>query len=182
MTDTAPARIPLGGFRELGPLNWLIARLGARKIRAPRFSLFHVLGQHRLLFLAWLPYSALLLYRGKLSRQDAELIILRVGHLRGCEYELQQHRRLARSRGLDAELQAAIFAGPDAEGLSERQRVLLRAVDEFVLDRQISPAAFAALRARYSRAQLIEFCMLAGQYDSLAATINTLRVPLDFPD
>ena len=59
-----------------------------------------MLGQHRLLFLAWLPFCGYLLYVGKLSRKDAELVILRVGHLRDCEYELQQHRRLARSRGV----------------------------------------------------------------------------------
>ena len=63
------------------------------------------------------------------------MVILRVGHLRDCEYELQQHRRLARSRGVDAETQAEIFEGPDAEGLTDRQRVLLTATDEFVITR-----------------------------------------------
>ena len=108
-----PARIPSSGsLRELGPIGWVIAKVGARAIRAPRFHLMDTLGQHKLLFLAWLPVSAVLLYLGKLSRRDAELVILRVGHLRDCEYELQQHRRLARTRGLDAETQAAIFEGP----------------------------------------------------------------------
>ncbi len=113
---SAPARIPPGGFKELGPINWAIAKLGARGIRAPKFHLFNVLGQHKLLFLAWLPFSGYLLYAGKLSRSDAELVILRVGHLRDCEYELQQHRRLAKSRGVDADLQTRIFEGPDADG------------------------------------------------------------------
>ena len=176
-------RIAPGGFRELGPLNWAIAKIGARSIRAPRFSLFNVLGQHRLLFLAWLPYSGVLLGPlGKLSRQDAETVILRVGHLRGCEYELQQHRRLARSRGLNAELQAAIFAGPDSEALTERQRTLITATDEFVVTRGVSPQTWTALASHLTKPQLIEFCMLAAQYDGLAATITTLQVPLDFKD
>ena len=63
------------------------------------------------------------------------MVILRVGHLRDCEYELQQHRRLARTRGIDAELQAKIFEGPDAEGLTDRQRALITATDEFVVTR-----------------------------------------------
>ena len=176
-------RIAPGGFRELGPLNWVIAKAGARAIRAPRFSLFNVLGQHRLLFLAWLPYSGVLLGRlGKLSRKDAELVILRVGHLRDCEYELQQHRRLARSRGLGPELQEKIFEGPDAEGLSDRERVLLTATDEFVITRGVSPETWAALSGHLTKQQLIEFCLLAAQYDGLAATITTIGVPLDFPD
>jgi AhpD family alkylhydroperoxidase len=179
---SAPARIPPGGFKELGPINWAIAKLGARGIRAPKFHLFNVLGQHKLLFLAWLPFSSYLLYAGKLSRTDAELVILRVGHLRDCEYELQQHRRLARSRGVDADLQASIFEGPDAEGLTERQRVLITATDEFVITRSMSPETWAALSGVLTRPQLIEFCTLAGQYDALAATMATLRIPLDFPD
>ncbi|MFN6552840.1 carboxymuconolactone decarboxylase family protein [Mycolicibacterium septicum] len=183
MSALEPARIAPGGFRELGPVNWAIAKLGARAIRAPRFTLMNVLGQHKLLFLAWLPYSGLLLGPlGKIPRQDAELVILRVGHLRDCEYELQQHRRLARSRGVDAETQARIFEGPDAEGLTDRQRVLITATDEFVVTRSISAETWAALSAILTKQQIIEFCMLASQYDGLAATMTTLRIPLDFPD
>ena len=91
---SVPARIEPGGFRELGPINWVIAKLGARKLRAQSFHLFTVLGQQKLLFLAWLALSSVLLSLGKLSRKDTELVILRVGHLRNCEYELQHHRRL----------------------------------------------------------------------------------------
>ena len=186
MTDTGkdlePARIPPGGLRELGPINWLLAKGAARTIRAPQMHLFTTLGQHWRLFLAWLPLSSLLLYVGKLSRTDAELVILRVGHLRNCEYELQHHRRLARSRGLDAEAQARIFEGPDAEGLTDRQRTLVTATDEFVVTRGLSPETWTALSAHLTKPQLIEFCMLAGQYDGLAATISTLKIPLDFAE
>jgi alkylhydroperoxidase family enzyme len=181
-SDAAPARIPLGNLRELGPLNWVIAKVGARVIRAPRFALFDVLGQHRWLFLLWAPFSAMLLGFGRLSRKDAETVILRVGHLRNSEYELQQHRRLARTRGINAETQAKIFEGPDAEGLTDRQRVLITATDEFVITRSMSAETWAAMSGYYDRRQLIEFCLLTAQYDGLAATIATLKIPLDFPD
>jgi AhpD family alkylhydroperoxidase len=181
-SETAPARIPPGTFRELGPINWAIAKVFARAIRAPRFGLFEVLGQHRLMLLSYIPYAGFLLLFGKLSRQDAEVVILRVGHLRSCEYELQQHRRLARSRGIDAETQARIFEGPDAQGLTDRQRVLVTATDEFVMTRSMSPETWAAISSHYDRRRIIEFCMLASNYDGLAATIATLRIPLDFPD
>ena len=149
---SAPARIEPGGFRELGPINWAIAKLGARTIRAPRFTLMNVLGQHKLLFLAWLPYSGMLLgLFSKLPVRDAEVVILRIGHLRDCEYELQQ-------------------------------RALITATDEFVVTRGVSPETWATLASHLNKAQLIEFCMLSAQYDGLAATIATLNVPLDFPD
>jgi alkylhydroperoxidase family enzyme len=95
---------------------------------------------------------------------------------------LQQHRRLARSRGVGAELQTRIFEGPDAEGLTERERVLITATDEFVITRSMSPETWSALSSILSRPQLIEFCILAGQYDALAATMATLKIPLDFPE
>ncbi|MGE2726410.1 carboxymuconolactone decarboxylase family protein [Mycolicibacterium pulveris] len=183
MSAIEPARIAPGGFKELGPLNWAIAKIGARGIRAPRFSLLNVLGQHRLLFLAWLPYSGMLLgLFSKLPVKDAETVILRVGHLRNCEYELQQHRRLARTRGLGPELQAKIFEGPDADGLTDRQRALITATDEFVVTRGVSAQTWSTLARHLTKPQLIEFCMLAAQYDGLAAVITTLNVPLDFPD
>lgn len=175
-------RIPPGGRRELGLVNWAIARVGARTIRAPRMHLLEVLGQNRLLFLSFLPYSHVLLNWGKLSKKDKELVILRVGHLRSSEYELQQHRRLARSRGLDAALQDKIFEGPDADGLTDRQRTLLRAVDEFVLNRDIADTTYAELARYLNRQQVIEFCALAGHYDTIAAILTTLRVPMDFPN
>ena len=175
-------RIPAGGRRELGLVNWIISRLAARSIRAPQMHLFTTLGQHKLLFLSFLPYSGMLLNWGKLPTRHQELVILRVGHLRGSEYELQQHRRLARSRGLDAALQQRIFAGPTAEGLTDREKTLLQAVDEFVTDRDLSDETFAALSGHLNRQQLIEFCTLAGHYDAIAGILAALRVTLDFPD
>ncbi|MCB1292213.1 MAG: carboxymuconolactone decarboxylase family protein [Mycobacterium sp.] len=175
-------RIPAGGRRELGLLNWAIARVAARSIRAPQMHLFTTLGQHKLLFLSFLPYSGVLLNWGKLPKRDKELVILRVGHLRGSEYELQQHRRLARSRGLGPGMQEKIFAGPDAEGLTDRERTLLTAVDEFVTGRDLSDETFAALSDHLSRQQIIEFCALTGHYDAIAGILAALRVPMDFPD
>lgn len=177
-----PQRIPAATIRNLGPLNWVVTRIAARAIRVPEFHLLTTLGQHRPLLLAFLPYSAYLLGRGKLSKPEKEMVILRVGHLRNSEYELQQHRRLGRSRGVDLDLQGRIFAGPGAEGLTERQRALLTAVDEFVLDRDICDATWATLARHLSTAQMIELCALAGNYDAIAAILAALRVPMDFPD
>jgi alkylhydroperoxidase family enzyme len=46
----------------------------------------------------------------------------------------------------------------------------------------VSPETWATLASHLNKSQLIEFCMLAAQYDGLAATIATLNVPLDFRD
>ena len=114
MTDQI-GRIPAGGFRELGPINWVLAKSAARTVRAPKMHLFATLGQHKRLFLSMMPYSAVLL-RGRLPLVDTELVILRVAHLRDSEYELQHHRWMGRRRGLDDPTQELIFAWPNATG------------------------------------------------------------------
>jgi alkylhydroperoxidase family enzyme len=174
-------RIPSGRFRDLGLINWILAKSAARTVGAPQMHLFATLGQHKRLFLAMMPYSALLL-RGRLPRRDTELVILRVAHLRGSEYELQHHRMMGRRRGLDDQIQQTIFAWPDqTEGLTDRQHALLRATDEFINNRAISDEVWQQLSSHLDRRQLIEFCMLAGQYDGLAATMSALDIPLDHP-
>jgi alkylhydroperoxidase family enzyme len=180
--DAEAGRIPAGGFRELGPINWVLAKSAARTVRAPKMHLFATLGQHKRLFLSMMPYSALLL-RGRLPQVDTELVILRVAHLRSSEYELQHHRWMGRRRGLDDRTQALIFAWPDATAgeLTGRQQTLLRATDEFILNRAISPEVWQQLSSHLDKRQIIEFCMLAGQYDSLAATMSALQIPLDNP-
>lgn len=174
-------RIPDGGFRALGLINWLVNKIAAWVIQAPRMHLFTALGQHRRLFWAWLVFGTVL-YAGRLPRPDTELVILRVAHLRGCEYELQQHRRFAQRRGVPAEVQQKIFNWPHAEGLTSRRQALLTATDEFVQQRTIRRDTWAALSRYLHPRQLIEFCMLAGQYDALAATISALEIPLDYPE
>ena len=116
--------------------------------------LFTTLGYRQSLFWAWLIYGARLL-RGRLPRIDTELVILRVAHLRTCEYELQHHRRIARQAGLDAQTQATIFAwpqAPDGNGprrvLTARQQALLtghRRVDQRPLGHRRDLAAAGRL-------------------------------------
>jgi AhpD family alkylhydroperoxidase len=183
--DGHVGRIPSGRFRELGPVNWVMAKVAARRMRVPEMHLFTTLGQRQLLFWTWSMYGGRLL-RGRLPTIDTELVILRVAHLRSCEYELQHHRRMARKQGLDADMQAAIFAWPDvdegsAPRLSERQRALLKATDEFVKDRTITDGTWQQLATHLDRRELIEFCLLASQYDGLAATMSALNIPLDNP-
>jgi 4-carboxymuconolactone decarboxylase len=98
---------------------------------------------------------------------------------------LQHHRWIGRRRGLDDQTQELIFAWPNtsgnAGGLTDRQQTLLRATDEFILNRSIGDEVYQRLSHYLDRRQLIEFCLLAGQYDGLAATMSALQIPLDHP-
>ena len=73
---------------------------------------------------------------------------------------------------LDA--RAACGAGPQHVGVDDT--ALLEGAHQFVTQRDIDDAAWAALQEHLDEATLVEFCLLCGQYDSLATTLITLRV------
>jgi alkylhydroperoxidase family enzyme len=179
---TVTPRIAPGGRRELGLFGWLFCKLAARVWKVPEIHLFTVFAQHRRLFWAWASFGEVLLRRGRLTGRDTEVAILRVAHLRKSEYELQQHRRIALERGVDLDTQTALFAWPAADGLSPRNQALLTGVDELVATRTLSDESWQRLAAYFDRRQLMEFVMLVAQYDGLAMWLNTLGVPMDYPD
>jgi alkylhydroperoxidase family enzyme len=174
-------RIPPGSAEEIGRVNFLISRaLGAALGTGPP-NIFTTLARHRRLFRPWLRFAGTLMPGGRLPRADSELLILRVAHNAGSEYEWSQHESLALTAGLSRDEVARVREGASAEGWSERHRLLLRACDELHERRVISSSTWSALRPLLSDAELIELCMLVGHYEMLAMTLNSLGVVPDPP-
>jgi alkylhydroperoxidase family enzyme len=173
------ARIQPGTAREIGRVNFAIARLVGAATGGPPPHVFTTLARHRRLFRRWLRFAGALMPGGTLPRAESELMILRVAHNCGSEYEWRHHQRLGRAAGLTAEEVERVRRGPDAEGWSPRQRLLLRAADELHSDRTLSDELWAELRPQLSDAELIELCMLIGHYEMLAMTLNSLQVEPD---
>ncbi|GAB17528.1 hypothetical protein GOEFS_035_00600 [Gordonia effusa NBRC 100432] len=171
-------RITPGGLRELGPFNWTFARGASLVTGVDDAHIFSTLGQAKGLFRGWLYYSARMMPFGKLSRKDTEMIIIRVAHLRECEYEMDHHKRLGARAGIKGALYDNVIAGPEA-GWGDRERTLLLATDELVKTRDISDGAWEGLRRHLTEPQQIAFVLLVGQYDSLATTLGTLRIERD---
>ena len=142
-------------------------------------NIFTTLARHRRLFRRWLRFAGALMPGGVLPRAETELLILRVAHNCGSEYEWAQHERLGVVAGLDPQEVERVRQGPGA-GWSRRQELLLRAADELQhAERTISDAVWAELRPLYSDRELIELCMLVGHYEMLAMTLNALGVQPD---
>jgi AhpD family alkylhydroperoxidase len=174
------ARITPGSTSEVGPVNALIARAlqaATRTVEPPH--LFTTLGRHRRLFLPWLMFAGRLMPGGKLPRRDTELVILRVAHRCGCEYEWRHHEHMAQTVGVAREEVERVRAGASAPGWSSRDRLLLRAVDELHEARELSAELWGELQSEFSKVELIELCMLIGHYEMLAMTINSLRIEPD---
>jgi AhpD family alkylhydroperoxidase len=124
-------------------------------------------------------FAGALMPGGRLPRIDSELLILRVAHTTGCQYEWHHHERLGAQAGLSADDIARVREPADAPGWSPRQALLLRAADELLTSRTISDETWAPLAAELRDVELIELCMLVGHYDMLAMTLNALRVQQD---
>ena len=174
-------RVRAGDRRAVGLFTWLLARASGTVTgtRPPR--LFLVLGKHRRLFHGWLFFAARLMPGGLLPRRETELVILRVAHLRGSEYEFEQHRRLGRRAGVGTQDVDRLLAGPTAAGWSDRERVLLAATDQLLAERDLDDDTWAAVRRHLSEREAVELCLLVGHYDMLATVINVLRIPPDPP-
>jgi alkylhydroperoxidase family enzyme len=157
----------------------LVARVAGLATGGAAPNIFTTLGRHRRLFRRWLPFAGALMPGGTLPRADTELLILRVAHNCGSEYEWRHHERLARVAGLGREDVERVRHGPDAAGWSERQQLLLRGADELHAERRLSDSVWAELRPLYSDRELIELCMLVGHYEMLAMTLNSLGVQPD---
>ncbi|MGE4426074.1 MAG: carboxymuconolactone decarboxylase family protein [Solirubrobacteraceae bacterium] len=176
-----PPRIAPGGLRDLGLPNWAFSRLSGVVAGTAPPNIFTTLGRHRGLFRGWLMFAGRLMPGGRIGRRETEMLIIRVAHLRGSRYEFEHHVRLGRRCGVTAADVDRLVAGPDADGWSPRERVLLESADRLVADRHLDDEGWARLRTHLDEREAIELLMLVGHYDMLAMVIETLRLDLDEP-
>jgi AhpD family alkylhydroperoxidase len=181
MADSGGPRIAPGGRAEIGLVNAGFARLAGLATKGEPPRIFTTLGRHRRLFRRWLWFAGALMPGGKLPREETELVILRVAHNTGSEYEWSQHERIGRRAGLSEEEISRVRAGADAPGWPERRALLLRAADEMHERRQIGTELWTQLSHHLNEVLLIELCMLIGHYEMLAMTLNTLAVAPERP-
>lgn len=153
--------------------------LDRARMRGEIFNIFRTLAVHPKLLERWMVFGNHVLNKSSLPPREREMLILRTGWLCGSEYEWGQHVLIGRQAGLtDAEI-LRIKAGPDAEGWSELQADMLRAVDELVAESFISDQTWEALSKRLNLQQLLDLIFTVGQYNLVAMALNTLGVQRD---
>jgi 4-carboxymuconolactone decarboxylase len=142
-------------------------------------NIFPTLARNPELFKAWLRFGGYLLTAGKLPGLDRELLILRTAVVCRSSYEWGQHVRISLDGGIEREVIDRVLEGPDADGWSEHEAALLRAVDELHEGSRISDATWGKLSETYDQAELIEAAMVIGHYHMLAFALNSFGVELD---
>lgn len=174
------ARLTPGARRDTGFVIHGFARLAGRVTGTEPPAVFLTIGRHRRLFWGWLAFAGVLMLRGRLSRREKEIVILRVGARTGSDYELTQHRRLGKRVGLSDTEIARVESG-ELEGWSEADRLLLDVTDELLADGDLSDETWRRLRAARGERGALELLMLIGHYRMLATVLHTLRVQPDAP-
>lgn len=122
-----------------------------------------------------------LLDRGPLGLRERELVIDRTCALAGCEYEWGVHVAIfAEAAGLTKdEVAATAGEGSSAPMWTDAERVLLQAAEALHAHATLDDVEFAALRAHYDEAQVLELLMLCGFYRMVAYVANGLALPLE---
>lgn len=139
-------------------------------------NLFATLARHPRLLKRWSSFGGLLLFGGRLSDRDRELLILRTAANTGADYEWGHHQVLAEMAGLTPDEVTRVLAGPGADGWSQHDAALLSAADELHDSAVISDATWAQLASSFDEQQLIEVPMVVGQYHLVAFTLRSLGV------
>ncbi len=113
--------------------------------------------------------------RCALPPRERELVILRTGWLCDAPYQWGEHVASGRNAGLTGEEIERIAQGSAAPGWSERDRALLRAVEELHFDKTISDATWVLLARHLDTRQLVELPIITGHYHMAALLQNALR-------
>lgn len=142
-------------------------------------NIFRTMAHHPKLLKRFNLLGGSFLAHGVLPAREREIVILRVGWRCGSVYEFGQHTVMGRHAGLTDEEIALLGSTRAAGGWSEDDQALIALADELCDDDCVSDITWAALRARWDDAALVELVALAGFYRMVSGFLNTMGVQLD---
>ncbi|MGB6761141.1 carboxymuconolactone decarboxylase family protein [Mycobacterium sp.] len=108
-----------------------------------------------------------------------ERVIVRVGAVTDCEYQLVQHKTEALRTGTSPELLADLVNPQQQEFDDPSLTALISYVDSLVKNIGAEQDTLDALRKYFPDNEIAEITLLAGTYVLCAAFLKSLQVPLD---
>lgn len=143
-----------------------------------KYNFTHWFANHPELATNWMRYNHALT-RGTLDPVLRELVILRVAHRFGSEYEWNLHEQISAPLGIGPDKLDAIRVGPETPTWNDLERLCLQAADSLCLEHDISDELWNALSAQLNSKELMELMFLVGSYTLLAWVLRTVRMPLE---
>ncbi|MBD3648626.1 MAG: carboxymuconolactone decarboxylase family protein, partial [Pseudomonadales bacterium] len=147
--------------------------------RGKHQNIFRVLANHEKLAKRWLVFGAHVLSKSTLPPREREIAILRIGWLCQSEYEWGQHVLIGRHVGLTDDEINRVKDGADADGWTQQERLVIRAVDELKQENCVSDDTWNGLKQNWSDQQMIDLVYAVGQYNMVSWALNSFGVPLD---
>jgi 4-carboxymuconolactone decarboxylase len=178
MRDDGSPRLPVRRPDE----DPRLAELYAKGLTGPDghvLNIFGTLAHHPDLLRRWLVFATHVLSKSTLDARDRELLILRTGWNCRSRYEFSQHVVIARRSGITDDEIDRVTHGPQADGWSEPDRLLLVAADELHGSSTLSTPTWDALTSRYTTEQVLDLIATVGNYHVVAMFLNATRVALD---
>jgi 4-carboxymuconolactone decarboxylase len=172
-------RIQPAEFADLDEATRALLGFSQSKSGKQPDNVFTTFARNPDLFKHFIVFGSYILTGSTLPPRDREIVILRIGWLCQSAYEWGQHARIGRRCGLTEEEIRRITRGDQAEGWTELEAALLRAVDELHGDAFISDQTWKRLCVYYDTKQLIDLVFTVGQYNMVSMALNTFGVQLD---
>lgn len=113
-----------------------------------------------------------------LDLRDMEIAILRTARRCNSAFSWGEHVPMAKRAGVTAEEIERLTKDFYAEGWSERDGAIVKAVDELHDDAMVTDETWATLASYFKPAELIELISLIGIYHENAFLYNSLRAHL----
>lgn len=123
--------------------------------------------------------SSLLGRNNDLESQLRELVIIRVGILCGSEYEVFQHKRLAKKIGVSDKKVAALGEGSASAAFDELERKVLLYTDAVVRDVKADSGTFEAVANLLSHRAMVELTLTIGFYMMVSRILENFEVEME---
>lgn len=141
------------------------------------YNFTHWFVNHPVLAKNWLVYNRGL-FEGELPHTLREIIILRVAHYYGSDYEWVEHVEISKRIGLTQSHFDAVKIGSDAVIWSPVESACLNAVDQLCSQHDINDALWHELEKQLNAKQLMELLFVIGSYTLMAWVLRAVRMPL----
>lgn len=143
------------------------------------FNIFRTMANHPDLARRWLVFGNHILGKSTLSPRDREMLILRIGYLCQSGYEWGQHVLISREIGMSDDEIRLCQTGPETEGVSDYDRLLLTAADELHKDAHVSDETWGGLSEILNTQQMMDLVFTVGQYNLVSMALNSFGVQPD---
>jgi len=166
------------GYREPGDMT-----PQARELTQARGNLnvYRALANAEKVFTGWMVAGNAALTSPTLPIRLRELVVLRTAYLMDCDYELGQHRDVARTAGVSVDEITAILSENDwrTNRFDVNELAVLQLTTELLTSRGVTSETFDRVHRALGSKATVEVLMVINRYAGLALMLNALDVDLD---